>query len=128
MKGDDLADRLVEFAVQVIAIVDSLPKSSAGKHIGGQLLRSGTSPGANYEEARAAESKADFVHKLSIVHKECCKRASGSRLFLEQGCYPRKRCRKPSVRCRSCVGLSANLCPLRGLENRSPLPGLIFLV
>ena len=70
MKGEDLADRLVEFAVQVIAIVDSLPKSSAGKHIGGQLLRSGTSPGANYEEARAAESKADFVDKLSIVHKE----------------------------------------------------------
>ena len=70
MKGDDLADRLVEFAVRVIAVVDSLPKSSAGKHIGGQLLRCGTSPGANYEEARAAESKADFVHKLSIVHKE----------------------------------------------------------
>ncbi len=70
MRGDDLADRLVEFAVQVIAIIDRLPKSPAGKHIGGQLLRSGTSPGANYEEARAAQSKADFVHKLSIVHKE----------------------------------------------------------
>jgi len=42
MKGDDLADRLVEFAVRVIAVVDSLPKSSAGKHIGGQLLRCGT--------------------------------------------------------------------------------------
>ncbi|MFB3895959.1 MAG: four helix bundle protein [bacterium] len=41
-----------------------------GKHLGGQLLRSGSSPGANYEEACGAESKADFAHKLGIVLKE----------------------------------------------------------
>ncbi|MEW6685045.1 MAG: four helix bundle protein [Candidatus Edwardsbacteria bacterium] len=46
------------------------PKTVVGKHIGGQLLRSGTSPGSNYEEARGAESRADFIHKLGVVLKE----------------------------------------------------------
>jgi four helix bundle protein len=48
----------------------SLPKTPAGKHIAGQILRSGTSPAPNYGEARGAESHADFVHKLGIVLKE----------------------------------------------------------
>ncbi len=47
-----------------------MPNTLVGKQIGGQLLRSGTSPGSNYEEARGAESRADFVHKLGIVLKE----------------------------------------------------------
>jgi four helix bundle protein len=47
-----------------------LPKNAVGKHVSNQLLRSGTSPGANYEEARGAESSADFIHKLRIVLKE----------------------------------------------------------
>jgi len=70
MKGDDLAERLLNFAVRVIRLVDALPKRLAGRHIGGQLLRAGTSPGANYEEGRAAESKADFIHKIGIARKE----------------------------------------------------------
>ncbi len=68
--GDDIAERLLEFAVRVIKLVSALPKTPVGKHIGGQLIRSGTSPGSNYEEARGAESGADFVHKLAIVLKE----------------------------------------------------------
>jgi four helix bundle protein len=47
-----------------------LPKTPAGKHIAGQILRSGTSPAPNYGEARGAESSADFVHKLGVVLKE----------------------------------------------------------
>ena len=70
MKGDNIAERLVAIAVRVIRIVDALPDSPTGKHIAGQLLRCGTSPGANYEEARGAESRRDFVHKLGIVLKE----------------------------------------------------------
>jgi len=57
-------------AVAVIKIVDTLPDTVAGKHVGGQLLRCGTSPGANYEEARGAESRRDFLHKLGITLKE----------------------------------------------------------
>jgi four helix bundle protein len=51
-------------------VADALPDTATGKHVGGQLLRCGTSPGANYEEARGAESKRDFVHKLGITLKE----------------------------------------------------------
>jgi four helix bundle protein len=70
MKGDDIVDRLIDFSVRVIALAEALPDTRSGKHICGQLLRCGTSPGANYEEARGAESRADFVHKLGIAWKE----------------------------------------------------------
>ena len=70
MKGDDISDRLVDFSVRIIRLVNSLPKDFVGKHVANQLLRSGTSSGANYEEARGAESSADFIHKLGIVLKE----------------------------------------------------------
>ena len=69
-KGDDLAERLLAFTVHIIKLVGELPNTIVGRHIGGQLLRSGTSPGSNYEESRGAESRADFVHKLGIVLKE----------------------------------------------------------
>lgn len=70
LKADGLEDRLVNFAVRIIKLSACLPKTSAGKHIAGQILRSGTSPAPNYGEARGAESHADFVHKLGIVLKE----------------------------------------------------------
>ena len=70
MKGDDIADRLVELAARVINVVDALPQKMTGKHIADQLLRSGASPGAHYEEARGAESRRDFVHKLGLALKE----------------------------------------------------------
>jgi len=69
-KRDELTGRLLDFAVRIIKLVNTLPKTAVGKHLSGQLLRSGTSPGANYEEACGAESRADFVHKLGIVLKE----------------------------------------------------------
>ncbi len=70
MKGDDIAERLLDFGVRVIRLADALPKRLAGKHVGAQLLRCGTSAGANYEEGRGAESRADFVHKLGVARKE----------------------------------------------------------
>ena len=69
-RANELEDRLIDFAVRVIKLADSLPNSAAGKHIARQLLRSGTSPAPNYAEARGAESDADFVHKLRIALKE----------------------------------------------------------
>ncbi len=69
-KSDALTERLLDFTVRMIKLVNSLPKTVVGRHIGGQILRSGTSPGSNYEEARGAESRADFIHKLGIVLKE----------------------------------------------------------
>lgn len=69
-KGDDIEERLVDFAVRVIRLCTELPANAAGRHVAGQLLRSGTSPAPNYGEARGAESSRDFVHKLKIVLKE----------------------------------------------------------
>jgi len=65
-----LAERLLDYAVRAIAVAQALPKTGTGKHIGMQLLRSGTSAGANYNEARASESRKDFIHKMQIVLKE----------------------------------------------------------
>ncbi len=66
----DLQDRLVDYAVRIIKLSEQLPESKAGKHISGQLLRSGTSPAPNYAEAQSAESTKDFIHKLKISLKE----------------------------------------------------------
>ena len=69
-KGDDIQERLIDFAVKIIDITSKLPKSSARRHIADQIMRSGTSPAPNYAEARSAESKNDFIHKLKITLKE----------------------------------------------------------
>jgi len=69
-KTYDLEERLIDFAVRVITVVEALPDTKAGRHIAGQLVRSGTSPAPNYGEAQSAESVNDFVHKLKIALKE----------------------------------------------------------
>ena len=69
-RADELEERLIDFAVRIVNLSASLPKTPAGKHIAGQIMRSGTSPAPNYGEARGAESHADFVHKVRIVLKE----------------------------------------------------------
>ena len=66
----DLEERLLEFSVRIIRLADSLVPTRAGNHVAGQLLRSGTSPLPNHGEAEAAESAADFLHKLRICLKE----------------------------------------------------------
>ena len=66
----DLEDRLIDFSVRIITLIESLPKTKVGKHVGGQLLRSGTSPAPNYGEAQGAESRSDFIHKMKICLKE----------------------------------------------------------
>jgi len=70
MKPQELSDRLLDFAVRVGKVVDALPDTRLGRHIAGQLVRCGTSPAPNYEEGCAAESRADFTHKLAICLKE----------------------------------------------------------
>jgi four helix bundle protein len=61
---------LIDFAVRIIRIAESLPKTKTGLHIEGQLVRCGTSPAANYGEAQGAESLADFIHKMRLCLKE----------------------------------------------------------
>lgn len=70
MKKHDLEERLINFAVLIVEIVESMPNTKAANHLGGQLLRSGTSPALNYGEAQSGESRRDFIHKIKIVLKE----------------------------------------------------------
>ncbi len=65
-----LEDRLIEFGSRIIDMVEALPKIAAAKHLGSQLLRSGTSPALNYGEAQSAESREDFLHKMKVCLKE----------------------------------------------------------
>ena len=69
-KGDDIQARLLGLAQGAMDVCDLLPNTTAGKHMAGQLIRSSTSAASNYAEARGAESKTDFIHKLGLVFKE----------------------------------------------------------
>jgi four helix bundle protein len=69
-KTYDLEERLIDFAVDIIRMAESLPKSKVANHIAGQLIRCGTSPAPNYGEAQSAESRADFIHKMKVCLKE----------------------------------------------------------
>ena len=70
MTPDELSERLWNFAVRIGKVVDALPDTRLASHVAGQLVRCGTAPGPNYDEGCAAESRADFAHKLSIALKE----------------------------------------------------------
>jgi len=69
-KSQDLSERLLKFSVEIIKLYSRISKTMPGRYIGGQLIRSASSAGANYEEACAAESRSDFIHKMQIVLKE----------------------------------------------------------
>jgi four helix bundle protein len=69
-KKFDLEERLIDFAVLIIEISESLNNTRAGNHLSGQIVRSGTSPALHYGEAQSAESRNDFVHKLKVLLKE----------------------------------------------------------
>ncbi len=66
----DLEERLISFGVSICRIAGALPSTRVGNHVAVQLIRCGTSPAANYAEARAAESRKDFIHKTRLCLKE----------------------------------------------------------
>ncbi len=69
-RGADIAERLLGVGVGCIALSGKMSRDAVGRHVSLQLVRSATAAGANYEEARAAESRADFVHKVRVAAKE----------------------------------------------------------
>lgn len=68
--ADMIEDRLIDFGTRIIFLSEALAPTRAAQHIAQQLLRAGTAPAPNYGEARGAESRADFIHKLDIALKE----------------------------------------------------------
>jgi four helix bundle protein len=83
MKPEDLKKRTKQFALRVLRLVAALPKTLAGKAIGGQLVRSGTSVGANYRAACRARSKAEFIAKIGTVEEEADESAFWMELIIE---------------------------------------------
>lgn len=82
-KFDDLKARTKSFALRIIKLVESLPKTLTAKTIGGQLIRSGTSVPANYRAACRARSNADFIAKLGIVEEETDESAFWIEMLIE---------------------------------------------
>src|SRR6266498_1891092 len=70
MTADEFSDRLWRFAARIATVADALPDTRSGRHVAAQLVRCGTSAAPNYDEACAAESRADFAHKVSVALKE----------------------------------------------------------
>ena len=84
----DLEERLLDFSVRIIRLVDALPNTRAANHVAGQLLRCGTSPYGNHGEVEAAESRKDFVHKLKVCLKELKETRRWLRLLAKSSMLP----------------------------------------
>jgi four helix bundle protein len=108
-KASLLQKRLVSFASEIVQLSARIPKTPQGSHLSKQLLRSGTAAAANYGEARGAESRADFIHKLRIALKEMNETAIGLQIIVNFADFARKdRCRREGKR-----GTVPNSCGIR---------------
>ncbi len=85
MREAELKERTKQFALRIMKLVNALPKATVGKAIGGQLVRSGTSVGANYRAACRARSKAEFISKLGIVLEEADESGFWLELIIDGG-------------------------------------------
>jgi len=124
-KADALEERLVEFAVGVIPIANRLSESFAGRHLAGQIIRSGTSAAPNYAEARSAESRADFIHKLRIAFKEPNETAIWLRVITKGNLLPGVPFSELIQECdelRRIIGASVRTARIRATPGR-PVPG-----
>lgn len=80
----DLEERLIDFSVMIINVIEKLPNAKAANHVGGQAIRSSSSPALNYGEAQEAESKKDFIHKMSICRKELRETRNALRILIRK--------------------------------------------
>lgn len=81
----DLEERLIDFAVLVLTLIETLPDSRGCNHLANQLIRSGTAPALLYAEAGGAESPSDFIHKLSLCLKELRETSVCQRIVQRKG-------------------------------------------
>jgi len=86
----DLDERLIDFASNIIDVSESLPPTIGGKHIAGQLVRSGTAPALHYGEAQGAGSRRDFIHKIKVGLKELREPFNCHRIIRMKGWYQKE--------------------------------------
>ena len=91
MTKQELLQRTKAYALRVIKAVQALPRDDVAGILGRQLLRAGTSVGANYRTACRAKSSADFLNELKIVEEECDESLYWMELLVESGTLPLRR-------------------------------------
>jgi len=91
MNADELKIRTKQFALRILKLVAALPNNIPGRTIGGQLIRAGTSVGANYRAACRGRSRAEFIAKLGVVEEEADESAFWMELLIEGGLLEPKR-------------------------------------
>jgi four helix bundle protein len=89
--GKDLSERTKRFALRIIKLYTELPKTTVAQVLGKQLLRSGTSVGANYREANRARSRAEFIAKMGDCLKELDETSYWLELLMEAGIAPEEK-------------------------------------
>ena len=124
MTPEELSERLWRFAARVGKVVDALPDTRLGRHVAGQLVRCGTAAPPNYDEGCAAESKADFIHKLSIALKELRETRGWLQFIIIARLLPQKRITALLDECEQ-LGkiLGRSLTTAKGKSGRSDPPG-----
>lgn len=105
MKGDDLKERTKLFALRILNLVDALPNTVKGRAIAGQLVRAGTSVGANYRAACRARSKAEFIAKLGVVIEEADEVAFWLELIADDQLIEKRRIKKLMTECDELVAV-----------------------
>ena len=91
MTPQELSDRLWQFAARIAKVVDALPDTRVGRHVAGQIVRSGIAAAPNYDEARSGESRADFAHKVNVALKELVETRGWLKFIMLTWLLPAKR-------------------------------------
>ena len=101
----DLEDRLVKFAIMILDVCDLLPNNKAANNLEHQLSKSGTAPALMYGEAQAAESRADFIHKMKMLLKELRETRICLRIILEKPIIKHEKVDKAFKECNELIGI-----------------------
>lgn len=101
----DLEDRLVKFAIIILEVCDLLPNSKAANNLEHQLSKSGTAPALLYGEVQAAESRADFIHKMRILLKELRETRISLRIINEKPIIKQAKIETAMKECNELIGI-----------------------
>lgn len=115
-----LSDPLWQFAARIGKVVDALPETRVGRHVAGQLVRSGTAAAPNYDEGRAGESRADFAHKVNVALKELVETKGWLKFIVLSELLPARRVQVLVEECEQlCRILGKSVATARGNEKHS---------
>jgi four helix bundle protein len=87
----ELSERSWQFAGRIAKVVDALADTRVGRHVAGQIVRSGIAAAPNYDQARSGESRADFVHKVNVALKELAETRGWLKFIILAGLLPARR-------------------------------------